>query len=143
MRKCSRCRQDKEDEAFAFKNKAKGKRNSTCIPCHKEYTREHYKKNPRPYQVRASRDRSKDRARVKAHILDYLLTHPCVDCGETDVNVLEFDHVELVGGKAQRVSHLTSIKAFEKEIVLCQVRCANCHVRRTRAQLGTWRIPPE
>ena len=69
-------------------------------------------------------------------VLDYLKTHSCVDCGESDIVVLQFDHVRgkkidsvcaLVGRKRPLVKILAEIKK-------CDVRCANCHVRRTAKQ---------
>lgn len=79
------------------------------------------------------------RERVKAKVIDYLRTHPCVDCGEDDVIVLEFDHVR---GKKKRTvaSMLVQGYSFEKillEIAKCDVRCANCHRRKT-AKKGNW-----
>lgn len=71
-------------------------------------------------------------------IYEYLLAHPCVDCGETDPIVLEFDHVR--GEKKDGVVNLACYgwKTVEIEIAKCDVRCANCHKRKTRKQLG-WR----
>ena len=66
----------------------------------------------------------------------YLSVHPCVDCGETDTRVLEFDHVS--GEKRKAISALVqySRKAVLAEILKCEVVCANCHKRRTWKQLG-------
>jgi hypothetical protein len=59
----------------------------------------------------------------------YLLRHPCVDCGEVDTRVLEFDHVR--GRKSAAISFLVRIgypwQRIVKEIAKCEVRCANCH----------------
>lgn len=64
------------------------------------------------------------------------MSHPCIDCGEQDVLVLQFDHVR--GQKLQSISELVKAgyawKAIEAEIAKCEVRCANCHARRTAKQ---------
>jgi hypothetical protein len=69
---------------------------------------------------------------------DYLSTHPCVDCGECDPVVLEFDHVK--GIKVASISSLVamgySIPTIQKEIEKCEVRCANCHREKTFGQLN-------
>jgi formate-dependent nitrite reductase cytochrome c552 subunit len=69
----------------------------------------------------------------RARVDDYLLTHPCVDCGLTDLVVLEFDHVR--GVKVGDVSALVGSgypwAKIEAEIAKCDVRCANCHRRVT------------
>ena len=64
---------------------------------------------------------------------EYLASHPCVDCGEADIVVLEFDHV--IGEKHKAISVLVqnaaSTRRIAQEIAKCEVRCANCHRRRT------------
>jgi hypothetical protein len=68
------------------------------------------------------------------HMLD-ALTGGCVDCGERDVVVLEFDHV---GDKRSNVTVLAwsecSLARLDEEIACCQVRCCNCHRRRTASE---------
>lgn len=71
------------------------------------------------------------------YVLDHLASHPCVDCGEKDVVVLEFDHLDRKRKRATitRLLHL-SLETVKKEIEKCAVRCCNCHRRRTAKQLG-------
>jgi hypothetical protein len=64
-------------------------------------------------------------------VMSYLAAHPCVDCGESDPIVLEFDHM---GSKNYDIKDLivgwSGRRKLENEIALCVVRCANCHRRR-------------
>ncbi|MEO8971312.1 MAG: hypothetical protein ABI406_06905, partial [Ktedonobacteraceae bacterium] len=70
----------------------------------------------------------------------YLLTHPCIDCGEKDIRLLEFDHV--YGKKKTTISRLLtqnrSWPIIEAEITKCEVRCANCHRLKTFERDGDW-----
>lgn len=78
------------------------------------------------------------RERNRAFVTEYFHSHPCVDCGESDPDVLEFDHI---AGKVMEVSRLlasASLDRLMEEIERCEVRCANCHTRRTAGQFG-WR----
>lgn len=84
----------------------------------------------------------------RAKLFDYLKQHPCVDCGESRPEVLEFDHVrgKKVRGKdgctidvSSMVSRKYSWKAIEKEIKKCDVRCANCHRIRTVKTRGWYK----
>lgn len=72
---------------------------------------------------------NKSKARNREVVLDYLKTHPCIDCGNSDVRVLEFDHVR--GTKIDCVSvgvkDSWSVEKLTQEINKCEVRCANCH----------------
>jgi hypothetical protein len=56
----------------------------------------------------------------------------CRDCGCAELVVLDFDHV---GPKRANVVELarrgSSLEALKAEIARCEVRCANCHRRRT------------
>ena len=55
----------------------------------------------------------------------------CVDCGERDARCLDFDHVR--GVKTHNIAHMTacSRERVLAEIAKCDVRCANCHRKRT------------
>jgi len=81
-------------------------------------------------------------AAVRKFVGDYLREHPCVDCGETDLVVLQFDHCR--GTKTMNVSTMIKrrfrLAAIKDEIAKCDVRCANCHARRTAHQFGWWNM---
>lgn len=66
-------------------------------------------------------------------ISEYLSVHPCIDCGESDIRVLEFDHVR--GVKSRSVTQLAqwgyAESTIRSEIDKCVVRCCNCHRRKT------------
>lgn len=83
-------------------------------------------------------------ARNRVYVDDYLKEHPCIDCGEQDIIVLDFDHV--VGQKRYNVSRMqsmaVSLSALKKEIAKCEVRCANCHRRITHKRRNEMGLSP-
>jgi len=84
--------------------------------------------------------RRRETAANRRRILEYLLEHPCVDCGEADPIVLEFDHLR---DKTRNVSQLLlgySWARIMQEIEKCEVVCCNCHRRRTFIRQGAWRV---
>ena len=86
------------------------------------------------------------RAENKTLLEQFLLDHPCVDCGESDLRVLDLDHDDR-DDKLTEVGRLIasglSWQRIAAEIAKCSVRCANCHRRRTAEQLGYWRHDAE
>lgn len=82
--------------------------------------------------------RRKNRQLAKNYTFDYLKSHSCIDCGEGDPIVLEFDHVrgEKKLGVAKMVAEGYSLATVINEISKCEVRCANCHRRKTALQFG-------
>jgi len=137
---CCMCREDKPEAAFAFRNIATGQLQSHCRECHAAYRRQHYLDNTPTYienervRVRAHRERNRELLR------QYLLGHPCVDCGEADPVVLDFDHRDPSLKRIdvpQLAAHQTWASVLQ-EIEKCDVRCASCHRRRTAEQFG-WR----
>jgi hypothetical protein len=74
---------------------------------------------------------------------EYALAHPCVECRERDPMVLEFDHVDR-SAKEFTMSLLATRRyawpTVTAEPAKCQVRCANCHRRRTAKQ-SDWSKP--
>lgn len=88
---------------------------------------------------RANKAKSKQRAREFVDL--YLLTHPCVDCGESDSIVLTFDHVreEKRANIADMIISGFSVDAIAAEIAKCEVTCFNCHAIRSQQRSGTYR----
>jgi hypothetical protein len=121
-------------EAFPPVRRGEAKLQTWCRECFAAYGREYYRKNRDAQKSRLLRNVAVTRAENRRRIIEYLVTHPCVDCGETDIVVLEFDHL---GDKVADVSTYASggrtWARIEAEIEKCEVRCANCHRRRTRA----------
>jgi hypothetical protein len=80
------------------------------------------------------------RSALHGQVVDHLLAHPCVDCGEQDPVVLDFDHL---GDKVANVSAMVNARrpwpVILAEIAKCEVVCANCHRRRTAARIGSYR----
>lgn len=103
--------------------------------------RAHYEANKDAYVKRALEHKAKQKDLLREALLDYLLKNPCVDCGEKDVVVLDFDHRD-PGEKSFAVSDAIrrgySMRRVLAEVRKCDVRCANCHRRRTARQFGWW-----
>lgn len=67
--------------------------------------------------------------RNRTYVDTYLKNHACIDCGNTDVRVLEFDHVRGIkeGNICHSVRNAWSIERLKTEIEKCEIRCCNCH----------------
>lgn len=99
----------------------------------KAYAKRHYQQNKHSYIQSAKAHNLKAKQRNKQYILDYKLQHPCLDCGETNPIVLEFDHISdnKVDSVVQLALKPCSLNTLIKEIKKCEVVCANCHRIRT------------
>lgn len=145
MHYCSHCKETKPVSEFSFRNKKKGTRQNRCKSCHAVYRRQHYLKNRDKYIGMAKEWNDENREAMlnkgRHYVLKYLLKHPCVDCGEVDPTVLEFDHVR--GEKTDTISALITtgckVERLQAEIAKCQVRCVNCHRIKTAIE-ADWSI---
>jgi hypothetical protein len=141
MKACTRCGQTKSELEFSLRAKDADKRRSICIKCMGTYFRAFYERNRSAYNCAQVLYRTKYRRRNRALVLAVLEEHPCVDCGENDLTVLEFDHVR--GRKIDEISALVAkgarIELLRRELEKCDVRCANCHRRRTSRERGYYR----
>lgn len=110
-----------------------------CKLCHQAYNREHYLNNKQYYKDKAAKRNISIKAQSREFVKQYLREHPCIDCGSTDIEVLQFDHRDPSLKTGEVSTFLTySTDRLMKEINKCDVRCANCHVKRTRRQFGWW-----
>ena len=141
MKHCCLCKQIKPDTEFAYKNKPKKLFVSYCKECNKIYQKKHYQSNIEEYRRQRTDRRHKLLKEYKEKLHQYLIYHPCVDCGESDPVVLEFDH--RTGKKQNGVSALIRNTLLWdniiNEIEKCEVRCANCHRKRHAKQLNWYK----
>jgi hypothetical protein len=83
--------------------------------------------------------RNDDKARThdfKQMYYDYKKSRgPCVDCGETNIRLLVFDHIDREQ-KDMNVSQCLTIDQLCEEGEKCEMRCVICHVRRTKRQFN-------
>jgi len=94
-----------------------------------------------PYKYREDLYKAQKRHRIKVRkeVLNFLSDKCCLDCGEKDPIVLDFDHIDQKN-KFKNVSRMLgghySWKSVLTEINKCEIRCANCHRRKTYIQLN-------
>lgn len=140
MKICCRCKSSKSVDEFGKYAKSKDGLFPQCKECKREYDKEYYKsKAGRKESIKESNE-ARRQNRI-TFIGEYLSSNFCVDCGETDIRVLDFDHVR--GTKITEVTRLVAITApietIIEEINKCEVRCANCHRKVTADRAGNWR----
>ncbi len=136
MKICGLCKKKKKLENFNFKNKTKNIRNARCTECTRQSIRNHYSVHTDYYLKKAKLRNQRLRIEVKKYIYEYLSEHHCVDCGESDIIVLEFDHIKDKTKDVSLLARNATVKIIREEINKCEVRCANCHRRKTALRAG-------
>ena len=138
MKVCSKCKCSLPVDSFGRHARSKDGLQAWCKSCKKTYDAELFQTSEKRRLSRTA-NAEKMRAAWRLKMIDYLSTHPCIDCGEPDIVVLEFDHV--CGEKKTTVSTMYNL-TWERtldEIAKCEVVCANCHRRRTQKRGGHYR----
>lgn len=134
MRRCVICKDNKKLTEFNKNRSRKDGLQLHCKECSKAKSKAYYKLNKEKYFVKAS-----ERKKLLAHYVMGKLKSGCVDCGETDIIVLDFDHVQ--GNKVRAVSELVKrgvcTANIDAEIAKCVIRCSNCHRKKT-AKENNW-----
>jgi hypothetical protein len=138
IKTCTRCGVDKPATEFRIKNTRTGTRSSWCRSCQSAYGKLHYKQHKQAYLVRnrMHRHRSQGRSAYWYWLMTYLDSHPCVDCGQAELVVLQFDHRDGTE-KVSTIGALLNHSSWERlvaEVAKCDVRCANCHRIKTAQQ---------
>ena len=111
-----------------------------CANCHRRRTARRARSWRVDQDWRSARCTRPLRRRNLLFLLDYLSEAPCVDCGEMDPVVLDFDHVGAKrAGVVQLADREAALAVLKEEIAKCEVRCANCHRRRTIVEQAHFR----
>lgn len=131
--RCRACGESKPWTEFPRRGTNTDRLQTWCKACFSAYKAKRHQKN---HEREVARIHRNQRARIvenRAQVDAYLATHACVDCGEGDIRLLEFDHVrgEKLGDVSTMVNTGRSWRMIETEIAKCEVRCANCHRRVT------------
>lgn len=96
-----------------------------------EYMREYYQAHKAKHIAVVRAYKAQLRKENQQRISEYLIGKSCIDCGESDPVVFEFDHVR--GTKHKAISRLRCNASWDTilvELAKCDIRCANCHRRR-------------
>lgn len=118
-----------------------------CKSCNKKYQVKWFANNKELQRKRSLFNSKQRMERNQRFVVGYLLEHPCIDCGEKDPVVLEFDHIN--NDKLDNICALATsgvpIERIINEIQKCEVVCSNCHRRRTakRGHHLKWQITNE
>ena len=125
IRKCELCQGSYPKSKMALRHR-KGRKPTImrlCIECRNTRLRKLFKENE-------NAEKKRRRKNTRWYVWEYKKHNPCVDCGEPDPIVLEFDHLR---DKKFTISKYRggTMEALKLEIAKCEVVCANCHRRRT------------
>ncbi len=141
---CTRCNETKSIDEFYFKNKKLNKKRSDCKECCEasRNSKEHYEKYKLEYNARTKKRKEYLLTINRVMLMEYLSKHHCVECGESNPIMLEFDHLDRTK-KSKGISAMMSDYTWEQileEINKCEVVCANHHKLRTAKQFGWYKL---
>ena len=146
MPKCTKCLREKSQEDFFIRDKTRQIRHKQCKDCYREhrktYYQEHYRKYHNRYIERALKRRRARKQAYRINMLNYLKDKQCENCGNADIRVLEFDHIDAANksfGIARGIDYTRNWEELLLEIKKCRILCANCHKIRTAEQQGWYR----
>ncbi|HCZ28806.1 TPA: hypothetical protein DHU97_03640 [Candidatus Saccharibacteria bacterium] len=141
MKTCSKCSENKDESDFFVKDKKSGRLHAHCKECYKEHRKTfyaaHYAKYGNLYRERARLRREAVKKEFRTNMLALLKKSACEVCGESDIRVLEFDHLDPTTKTfsiSQAVKYGYSWSEVLNEIKKCRILCANCHKKHTAAQ---------
>lgn len=143
MKTCTLCREEKPLEKFNRNESKPDGLQSQCRECGKKKSRAYYEEN-KTQMRRMIGEKNKQRRVAAQKVMMSVLqaSGGCKDCGETDIMVLEFDHVvgRKIGGISKLANDGVSTEKLLREIKKCDVVCANDHRRRTYRRSGSHRL---
>ena len=138
MKKCTKCLEEKDENYFSSSKKGL---HPWCKTCHSSYSKARYVNSGGKVLRRQKEQEANRKLEIERKVIEYLKANPCIDCGETDLLTLDFDHNrDKESNVATLIWHVASWDRIEDEIKKCDVRCYNCHRKKTARQLNSWKL---
>lgn len=141
-KKCSKCNLTKPVYQFRRNSRTSDGYTSQCKNCQKCNEKLKQRHNTTSRKSYLEKRRHNNIILCKNYVIEYLKSHPCADCGFTNIICLDFDHID-PNTKDKSISTLTMrgtcLQRLINEIKKCIVRCANCHRLRTSKQFNFWK----
>ena len=135
MKTCSSCKQSLPHNFFNKDSKRKDGLQNNCRECNKVYYKNYYATSPK------EKERILANNKVRREEIDAFVRGvkdvPCIDCGiKYPYYVMQFDHLRDKEFNISTAKNWHSLNKIKKEVLKCEVVCANCHAVRTwgRAQ---------
>jgi hypothetical protein len=124
----------KPKSEFNMRDKERGLPQWDCRDCQQKRAHDRYANNRNRVKTINRVSMLNAREENREYVFQYLVKHPCKDCGESNPQVLTFDHVKGVknGNISDMVNNGKSLQMLKDEIGKCEVVCFNCHMRRER-----------
>lgn len=141
LKVCTICKQEKELSEFNNNKRKSDGLQTQCRECGRQKSKTYYESNLIKHKDQTIKRKKKVIKENAQYVWNYLKQHPCVDCGENDPIALDMDHVR--GKKKMSVCRLvrrgSCLETVIKEIEKCEVRCANCHRKKTAKDFGWYK----
>lgn len=139
MKSCTNCNVEKNILSFSKSKYTLDGLNRKCKDCQSSY----YKSRKSEHRLSVIAWENKRNKSLRDIVIDRL-RFGCIDCGESNILTLEFDHREKKDSRRHSISTLMNDRVSDErlieEINKCDTRCANCHVIKTAHDRGYWKI---
>ena len=140
MKKCTKCKTEKPASDYNKNASRRDGLQTMCRECSNSRSRKYYEENKQYHLAQVYKNRKIHHEKARDYLWSILSSSPCMDCGESDPRVLDFDHLQ---DKSHNVSEMPgagySIKSIAEEVAKCEVVCSNCHRIRTYERSNSWR----
>lgn len=116
-KKCTRCKKNYDFDQF-ISERYKFTETNVCLKCRTNNNINRKVDNTHYEKLRGNIEKLK------------IEMGPCIECGETNLKVLEFDHID-TSSKVANVTALRSIEKMNLEAKKCQILCRMCHTKKS------------
>lgn len=141
LKVCTICKDPKLLSDFNNKKSSVDGKQPQCRECGKKKSKDYYNYNKEFHKSEILKRKKKQIQINRQFVYGYVKSNGCLDCPEKEPCCLDFDHVR--GEKRENISIMInsgfSLQSIKDEIDKCELRCSNCHRKRTSKDQGWYR----